>query len=151
MSVASCGSGSNRGYDELVPHHVHVVSEPRTYSSFGKNVDGSTGIIRARQSLNKLHFLLASRGFNEVYVDQMHYDVVAVTRHCSKTHESYVTVAHTVFSKDTDPNRNIGLKPVVVEGKLLEVVLEAKVKEIVIFFTTLHMPIMFALYFSTGY
>ncbi len=35
----------------------------------------------------------------------MHYDVVAVTRHCPKTHESYVCVAHTVFSKDTDPNK----------------------------------------------
>ena len=57
----------------------------------------------------------------------MHYDVVAVTRHCPKTHESYVLVSHTVFSKDTDVSVLKDLRPVVVEGRLVEVVLEAKV------------------------
>ncbi len=127
VSVASCGAGSNRGYDELVPHHVHVVHEERTYGSFGAEVSDATGIVRARRSLNQLHFTLSTCGFDEVYVDQMDYDVVAVTRHSPANHESYVLVAHTVFSKDTDPKRCKELKPVVIEGKLLEIVLEAKV------------------------
>ncbi len=49
-----------------------------------------------------------------------------ILRHCPITHESYVLVAHTVFSKTTDPDRLKGIKPVHVEGKLLEVTLEAK-------------------------
>jgi glycogen debranching enzyme len=91
-----------------------------------KEVTLDTGIVRARRALNNLHFRLAAQGFSEVYVDQMDYDVVAVTRHKPGTHEKYVLVAHTVFNKATNPDTPRGVRHVQVEGKLDEVTFEAR-------------------------
>lgn len=99
VSMANCALGSTRGYDELVPHHIHVVNEARTFQAWGQGLNESSGIIKARDELNKLHHFLGANGFNEVYVDQMDYDIVAVTRHCANSHESFVLVSHTVFNK----------------------------------------------------
>ena len=58
-------------------------------------------------------------------MDQMSYDIVAVTRHCPENHATVVLVAHTAFSKPpphmvpTTENKHIqtfGIKPLHVEG-----------------------------------
>ncbi|KAF2348981.1 Glycogen debranching enzyme central domain [Trinorchestia longiramus] len=129
VSMACCASGSNRGYDELVPHHIHVVNEKRLYGKWSSDkptvgtVTASTGIIAAKRLLNNLHFSLGRDGFSQVFVDQVTTDVVTVTRHNPVSHESVVLVAYTSFS----PPAAIGtpyVRPLKVQGALKEIIFE---------------------------
>ncbi|XP_068991673.1 glycogen debranching enzyme isoform X1 [Neodiprion pinetum] len=137
VSMACCASGSNRGYDELVPHHIHVVDETRQYTSWTDNdelaaknvhlVGSKSGIIAAKKALNDLHYWLGKKHFSQVFVDQMDPDIVAVTRHSPISHESVVLVAFTSF-KHPDTNANDlrrYIKPLRVEGVIDEILLEA--------------------------
>ncbi|XP_066992681.2 glycogen debranching enzyme [Anabrus simplex] len=130
VSMACCASGSNRGYDELVPHHIHVVDELRQYMEWSDadttegTVNLQYGIIAAKKALNQLHFELGMAGFNQVFVDQMDHDIVAVTRHSPETHQSVILVAHTAFSHPDMNWQNRTIKPLRVEGTIDEVILE---------------------------
>lgn len=102
-----------------------MVDEERHYQEWGKGVDFNTGIVAAKRALNILHGQLAEEGFNQVYVDQMDPNVVAVTRHSPSTHQTVILVAHTAFSY---PNPNAGatnVRPLRFEGVLDEIILEA--------------------------
>ncbi|KAH9417750.1 hypothetical protein DERP_011461 [Dermatophagoides pteronyssinus] len=90
--------GSNRGYDELVPHHIHVVNEQRLYRCWNDNDDPngdgnvnlSKGILYAKRILNNLHFILNSGGYSEAFVDQRDRDTIVITRHNPSNHQSIV-------------------------------------------------------------
>ncbi|KAJ8667077.1 hypothetical protein QAD02_008739 [Eretmocerus hayati] len=140
VSMACCASGSNRGYDELVPHHIHVVDEDRQYTAWTDNEDLAdqnvqfvsprSGIISAKKALNDLHYWLGQNSYSQVFVDQMDSDVVAVTRHSPTTHESVVLVAFTAF-RHPDPNAKDlirQIRPLRVEGVIQEILVEASLK-----------------------
>ncbi|XP_029473325.1 glycogen debranching enzyme [Rhinatrema bivittatum] len=137
VSMACCATGSTRGYDELVPHQISVVSEERFYTKWNpKATPGSpgevnlqSGIIAGKQAINRLHQELGAKGFIQVYVDQVDEDIVAVTRHCPHTHQSVVAVSRTAFR---DPKTSFYSKEVpqmYIPGKIEEVVLEARTME----------------------
>ena len=124
VSMAACGVGSNRGYDELVPHHIHVVREERQYADWAQ-VGERKGMVEVRRALTGLHKRLAAEGFSEVFVDQKNRDVVAVTRHCPADRRSVIMVAHTQFFADNTVDMS-GLR-LAVEGKLVNIIMEASI------------------------
>ncbi|XP_025834354.1 glycogen debranching enzyme [Agrilus planipennis] len=142
VNMACCASGSNRGYDELVPHHIHVVDEDRQYTEWtddssltskgSQYVSSSSGLIAVKRIIHDLHYNLGKNGYNQVFVDQMDSDIVAVTRHNPLTHESVILVAFTAFGHPPldAANYQRQIKPLRVEGILNEIILEATLNHI---------------------
>ncbi|XP_022695874.1 glycogen debranching enzyme-like isoform X2 [Varroa jacobsoni] len=126
VSMASCATGSSRGYDELVPHHIHVVSEAREFAGFSQ-LPPEAGIIAAKRLLNEMHYRLAIEDFVEVYVDQLDYNTVAVTRRCPHTDDSVILVSRTAFQWPKNPNEASYLRSLRIPGKIQEVILQAKI------------------------
>lgn len=108
-----------------------MVKEKRFYASSSELPGASStldyGIIKAKRALNDLHHELGAAGYSQVYVDQMNADVVAVTRHCPVTHQSIVLVAHTAFNHPHDGAQQGHIKPLVLDGRVEEVVFEAQI------------------------
>ncbi|XP_050428887.1 glycogen debranching enzyme isoform X2 [Adelges cooleyi] len=134
VSMACCASGSNMGYDQLIPHHIDVVKEDRQYMCWSDEfVNMNTGIMAGKRALNDLHYDLGLRGFDQVFVDQVDTDIVCVTRHNSKTHETVVLMSYTAFTKNTSspflplPQNGLG-KGITVDGQVKSVIIEACVQ-----------------------
>ncbi|PAV72197.1 hypothetical protein WR25_00028 isoform A [Diploscapter pachys] len=124
VSMANCAVGSTRGYDELVRHAIHVVTEKRPYAKWGEQTTERTGIVTARRRLNDLHVWLALNGYSQVFVDQMNEDVVGITRHNPQTHDTVILVARTAFDWGKVHRWTPDLKHFPFGGHLEEVIFE---------------------------
>ncbi|RWS27560.1 glycogen debranching enzyme-like isoform X2 [Leptotrombidium deliense] len=134
VSMSFSATGSNRGYDELVPHRIDVVEENRQYTSWSDSesenrvnfVSANTGIILAKKALNNLHLKLGKEGFSEIFVDQVDDNVIAVTRHNPVSHKSVVLVARTSFSHPQNPQDTGFIRQITIAGKINQIILETK-------------------------
>lgn len=88
------------------------------------NID--SGIVAGKKALNELHYDLGQRGFDQVYVDQIDSDIVCVTRHNSKTHDTVVLMSYTSFSTPSIKN-GLG-KGITVNGTIEEILIEASLE-----------------------
>ncbi|XP_070195748.1 glycogen debranching enzyme-like isoform X2 [Littorina saxatilis] len=135
VAMANCAIGSNRGYDQIVPHHIHVVNEERLYAKWGQdlarneNINLSVGINAGKRLLNNLHYELATGGFQEVFVDQLDHEVVAVTRHNPQTHQSVIVIARTAFHHPQNPDDQRIVRSVQVQGIVEEVLFEGCLRQ----------------------
>ncbi|EYB99073.1 hypothetical protein Y032_0125g1273 [Ancylostoma ceylanicum] len=129
VSMASCAVGSTRGYDELVRHAIHVVTEKRPYAQWGVETRIGTGIVEARRILNELHIFLAKAQFTQVFVDQMSFDVVGITRHNPITHDTIVVVSHTAFNKQIIHRDRVHLRHIPIGGVLEEILFEMRMDQ----------------------
>lgn len=130
VAMSSCAVGSTRGFDELVPHHINVVTETRVYSAWSNEINFTNGILRAKSIMNKLHFELDNNNFNQLYVDQFDADTTVVTRHNPKTHESYILVARTSFSKPNEFTCKSLQKSLNIPSRIDSILVEANLKQI---------------------
>ncbi|CAF1074010.1 unnamed protein product, partial [Didymodactylos carnosus] len=125
VAMSCCANGSNRGYDELVPHHIDVVHERRFYPKGGngeQESNESTGLIPAKLIFNKLHYTLCRKGYDQMFVDQLSTAVLVITRHNPHNHQSLILVAHTAFWQPKDTWEQI--KPLYINGHIDEVLYE---------------------------
>ncbi|KRX81716.1 Glycogen debranching enzyme, partial [Trichinella sp. T6] len=141
VSSTCCAIGSNRGLDELIPYHIHVVNEKRLYCSWATEdestaekavADGTvcmeTGILKARLALNKLHLYLSTHGFTQLYVDRKTDEVHVIKRQNPITCESVVIVARNCFNPAGTASRCALLAPCTLIGDLKTILLEANVE-----------------------
>lgn len=136
--MSDCAVGSTRGFDELVPHHVNVVTEQRPYSKWKsaetkKNlneVDLKNGILRGKLLMNNLHFKMGIKGYSQIYVDQFDADTTVVTRHNPKTHESVILMSRTSFSQPSNYTPKNVQKPLLIPSKVDSILFEMNLTRI---------------------
>lgn len=126
VAMASCSNGSTRGYDELIPFTISVVKEKRPYAKWSE-IGNERGIMAARTVINRLHSWLAKNNYTQVFVDQMNFDIVAITRHNPETHDTVILVAHTAFVKGAICLGRPPVRDVYFEGSLDEIIFEAQI------------------------
>lgn len=136
VAITNCAIGSNRGFDQMVPIHINVVTEKRLYTSWLNKanperpfINESFGITKGKKILNQLHFMLAREGYDQVYVDQVDPNTVSVTRHKPQSHESVVLIARTAFQTPHNPNEQGHIRSIVIQGHIDKILFEGKMKE----------------------
>nr|KAJ3421054.1 hypothetical protein HK105_004624 [Polyrhizophydium stewartii] len=92
VAMAACAVGSVKGYDEIVPELLNVVTESRKY----RLPDSFEGIIPAKSILNTLHAKMAREGYSEIHVNQEH-DFISIHRVHPITHDGYLLIVRCAF------------------------------------------------------
>ncbi|KAF9354066.1 hypothetical protein BGX26_008122 [Mortierella sp. AD094] len=100
VSMTSCAIGSVKGYDEVYPSLLNLVTESRHYKTYDDPM--SVGISSVKAQLNKLHRDMAVQGFEEVHVHHEN-EYIIVHRQQPTTLKGYIMIAHTSFYDN--PNR----------------------------------------------
>ncbi|KAF9209730.1 hypothetical protein BGZ49_001800 [Haplosporangium sp. Z 27] len=100
VCMTSCAIGSVKGYDEIYPTLLNLVTESRHYKTYSDPM--SIGISSIKAQLNKLHRDMALEGFEEVHVHHEN-EYIIVHRQQPTTLKGYIMIVHTSFYEN--PNR----------------------------------------------
>ena len=84
--------GSNFTYDQLIPHHINIVSENRRYST----AEAKT-MMEAKVILNRMHDRMIVEGCVETFARIYASDVVLVSRVNPTTHQGYTLVTRAAY------------------------------------------------------
>ncbi|KAG0250878.1 hypothetical protein BG011_008005 [Mortierella polycephala] len=97
VCMTSCAIGSVKGYDELYPKLLNLVTEKRQYATYKDPM--SVGICSIKARLNRLHTQLALDGFEEAHVHHEN-EYIIIHRQQPTTLKGYILIAHTSFYKN---------------------------------------------------
>jgi glycogen debranching enzyme len=118
VAFSDCSIGSVKGYDELYPRLLDIVSEKRHYS----DPDRSVGIVELKHKLQELHLSMSKQGFSEVHVHQEN-DYLLVHRQHPGSQDGYLLIARTAF-----PGASTGISPIILRRSQAEYVFGASLK-----------------------
>lgn len=105
--------GSTRGFDELYPDRLNIVSELRQYRRFDSYDSEGTGITPVRHVLNHLHTQMIVEGYSEGHLHRENEYIVFHRVH-PVTHKGFVLVAHTAFKGNSGGRGEIS--PIILRG-----------------------------------
>ncbi|CAO3625433.1 unnamed protein product [Cunninghamella echinulata] len=118
VAFSDCATGSVKGYDELYPKLLDIVSEQRHYLP----PDTSVGIVEVKHKLQKLHLDMALNGYREVHVHQEN-DYLLVHRQRPGSQDGYLLITRTAF-----PNQSTGISPIILRKSKVEYIFGASLK-----------------------
>ncbi|ORX48579.1 glycogen debranching enzyme [Hesseltinella vesiculosa] len=95
VSFSDCATGSVKGYDELFPKLLDIVTETRPYAT----PDPTAGIVPVKKRLQQLHLEMALERYHEVHVHQEN-DYLLVHRQRAGLQDGYLLIARTAFANN---------------------------------------------------
>lgn len=90
--MVDCPVGTVRGYDEILPERIDLVKEKKKYGTIQEDI----GMVKARDTLNKLHSRLESEGYTEQHTHQQG-TLIIIQRHNPDTHHAVFTACRTAY------------------------------------------------------
>ena len=114
-------TGSNRGYDELVPHHIDVVHERRTYEKWTD--DKLNNLVRAKLIFNQLHARLSSEGYTRMIADQVSRNTLMISRQHPISNSTIIVIGHNDAVK-LNENEEEKLEPLLIQGTIEDILFE---------------------------
>ncbi|THH18461.1 hypothetical protein EW146_g2524, partial [Bondarzewia mesenterica] len=126
-----CATGSVKGFDEVYPKLLELVTENRPYERVGLGEGsqgfGRSGIAAAKRLLNNLHREMVLGGYEEGHVHQEN-DYIVMHRVQPSTQQGYILVAHTAFSYTRGSKDRGFIEPVRLRGSKARYVFGASIE-----------------------
>lgn len=127
VAMSCTSTGSNRGYDELVPHHIDVVHERRTYEKWTD--DKGKGFVHAKAILNRLHARLSYEGYTRLTADQLSINTLMIIRQHPITNAIVILIGHTDTTQTINNNNNNDddeekIEPLSIQGTIENILFE---------------------------
>ncbi|KAI0305846.1 glycoside hydrolase family 13 protein [Multifurca ochricompacta] len=132
VAFSWCATGSVKGFDDVYPRLLQLVTENRSYELVGLgDVEGKKfgrgGIAIAKRLLNSLHREMVLGGFEEGHIHQEN-DYLAMHRVQPSTQKGYLLVAHTAYPPSRGSKHRGSIEPIRLRGSSAKFIFGASIE-----------------------